>query len=54
MWLVETVQYQEGMREEEQKGEGIKGEREEKLDLVNPLNVSKYLCEPRFSRHCLR
>lgn len=25
MWLVETVQYQEGMREEEEKGEGIRG-----------------------------
>lgn len=54
MWLVETVQYQEGMREEEGKGEGIKGKGEEKLDLVNPLNVSKCPLSPDFSRRCLR
>lgn len=53
MWLVETVQYQEGMREEEGKGEGIKGKGEEKLDLVNPLNVSKCPCEPRLQHTLL-
>ena len=53
MRLVKTVQYQEGMREEEQKGEGIKGKGEEKLGLVNPLNVSKYPCKPRLQQTLL-
>lgn len=41
------------MKEEEQKGEGIKGEGEEELDLVNPLNVSQYPCEPRLQQTLL-
>lgn len=53
MWLVETVRYQEEMREEEEEGEGIKGKGEEKLDLVNPLDVSKDPCEPRLQQTLL-